>query len=304
MDQLHLMRVFAAVAEHESFASAAKALDMSAPAVSRAIASLETNLGVTLLKRTTRFVRATEAGLSYLEDTRRILEDIERANQAVMGINTQPKGNLTITAPVLFGQRHVLPVVLAYLQRYPETKVSAAFVDRTVNLLEEGFDLGIRIGELKDSSMRARKLGEVSLVTVASPSYIQCYGQPAHPNQLKQHTLIASSSNDFSRDWQFMEQGSKLSQRIQPRLTVTTNQAAIDAAISGLGIARAVSYQVADVLERQQLSLILTDYQPKPLPIHIIHQESHHSSSKVRAFIDLMLELFEQQALLPTSTSE
>ncbi|MCE2571272.1 LysR family transcriptional regulator [Motilimonas eburnea] len=301
MDQLHLMKVLVAVAEHESFAMAAKALNMSPPAVSRAITSLETNLGVSLLKRTTRFVRATEAGLSYVEDARRILEDIERANQAVMGINTQPKGNLAITAPVLFGQRHVLPVVLEYLRCYPDTKVNAAFVDRTVNLLEEGFDLGIRIGELKDSGMRARKVGEVSLVTVASPDYLKRHGQPSHPNQLKHHTLIASNSNDFSRDWQFMDKGNKLAQRIHPRLTVTTNQAAIEAAISGLGITRAVSYQVADAIAANQLCLLLNDYQTPPLPIHIIHQESHHSSSKVRAFIDLMVQRFQHQVFLPPS---
>ncbi|MFO6422635.1 LysR family transcriptional regulator [Motilimonas sp. KMU-193] len=301
MDQLHLMRVFVAVAENESFAAAAKALDTSTPTVSRAIASLEANLGVTLLKRTTRCVRATQAGLHYVEDARRILEDIERTNQAIMGINSEPKGNLSITAPVLFGQQHVLPVVLEYLQSYPETKVNAAFVDRTVNLLEEGFDLAIRIGELKDSGMRARKVGEVSLVTVASPDYLKRHGQPSHPNQLKHHTLIASNSNDFSRDWQFMDKSNKFAQRIQPRLTVTTNQAAIEAAISGLGITRAVSYQVADAIANKQLCLLLNDYQTRALPIHIIHQESHHSSSKVRAFIDLMVQRFQHQVFLSPS---
>lgn len=292
MDQLHLMRVYVAVAENEGFAAAARFLNMSPPAVTRAIASLEEHLGIKLLARTTRHVRATDVGLRYLEDARRILQDVELANEAAIGINSEPKGDLSITAPVLFGQKHVMPVVVEYLNRFPEANVNAAFLDRTVNLLEEGFDVGIRIGELADSSMRARKIGEVELILVASPDYLAKTGRPVSPKDLKHHTIISSSSNNFSRDWLFTHNGDKTKLHIQPRLTVTTNQSAIEAAKAGLGITRAVSYQVVEERKDNRLVTVLEPYQPAPLPIHIIHRESRFSSSKVRSFIDLMAERF------------
>lgn len=292
MDQLHLMRVYVAVAEKQGFAAAARHLNMSPPAVTRAVLSLEQQLGVRLLIRTTRHVRATDVGLRYLEDTRQILHDIELANQTAIGINSEPKGELSITAPVMFGQKHVMPVVVEYLRRYPMVNVNAVFLDRTVNLLEEGFDLGIRIGTLADSSMRAKKIGEVKLMLVASPSYLNVHGIPTSPADLKQHTLISSSSNNFPRDWQFTHNGQKTRLHIQPRLTVTTNQSAIDAAKAGLGITRAISYQVVEECENNHLVNILESFQPLALPIHIIHRESHFSSAKVRTFIDLMTEMY------------
>ena len=290
MDQLHLMRVYVAVTEEEGFAAASRRLGMSPPAVTRAISALEESLGVKLLNRTTRYVRATEAGVRYFEDSKRILQDVNIANEAALGINAEPKGHLSVTAPVLFGQKHVLPGVVEYLKRYPQTKVNAVFLDRTVNLLEEGFDVGVRIGELADSTMRAKKVGEVKLVLVASPDYLQQHGVPATPQELIDHTIINSGSNNFSHDWYFKQGNQKIQHRIQPRLTVTTNQAAINAAKLGLGITRVVSYQVASELQEHSLALVLEDHQLEPLPIHIIHREGRYSSTKVRAFIDLMAD--------------
>ncbi|MGF1697161.1 LysR family transcriptional regulator [Vibrio lamellibrachiae] len=290
MDQLHLMRVYVAVAEEEGFAAASRRLSMSPPAVTRAIAALEESLGVKLLNRTTRYVRATEAGLRYLEDAKRIVQEIEIANEAAAGINAEPKGHLSVTAPVLFGQKHVLPGVVEYLKRYPGTKVNAVFLDRTVNLLEEGFDVGIRIGELADSSMRARKVGEVKLVLVAAPEYLQQNGTPHTPEALNEHTIINSGSNDFSHDWYFKHGNKKSQHRIKPRLTVTTNQAAINAAKLGFGITRVVSYQVEGEVNNGELAIVLEDHQLDPLPIHIIHREGRYSSAKVRSFIDLMAQ--------------
>jgi DNA-binding transcriptional LysR family regulator len=292
MDQLHLMTVFIAVAEEQGFAPAARRLNMSPPAVTRAIAALEDNLGIKLLTRTTRYVRITEAGARYLEDTRRILAAVEQANEAAIGINSKPKGHLTVTAPVLFGQKYVMPGVVEYLNTYPETQVDAVFLDRIVNLLEEGFDVGIRIGQLPDSTLHAKTVGEVRLVLVASPEYLARYGIPQTPAELKQHTLIASSAGNMAHDWQFNEQKKKEKQtvRIQPRLTVTSNQAAIDAAAAGLGIARLISYQVADELKQGTLKTILSDYQLPAMPVHIIHREGRMASSKVRCFIDLMAQ--------------
>ncbi|WP_295895049.1 LysR family transcriptional regulator [uncultured Vibrio sp.] len=288
MDQLHLMRIYIAVAEEEGFSAASRRLAMSPPAVTRAIAALEDTLGVKLLNRTTRYVRTTDAGLRYLEDAKRIVQDVETANEAAQGINAEPKGQLNVTAPVLFGQRHVLPGVVEYLKRYPQTEVNAVFVDRTVNLLEEGFDVGIRIGALSDSSMRARKVGEVELILVASPTYLAESGMPLSPSDLNQHTIVNSGSNSFSHDWYFLQGNKKSLHRIKPRLNVTTNQAAINAVKLGLGITRVVSYQVEEELKNGTLELVLPQYQLPPLPVHVIHREGQFSSAKIRTFIDLM----------------
>lgn len=301
MDQLHLMTVFMAVAEEQGFSPAARRLGISPPAVTRAIASLEDKLGIKLLTRTTRYVRVTEAGARYLEDTRRILSAVEQANEAAIGINSEPKGHLTVTAPVLFGQKYVMPGVVEYLNAYPETQVSAVFLDRVVNLLEEGFDVGIRIGQLPDSTQQAKFVGEVRVVLVASPEYLVCNDTPKIPEELKQHTLIASSAGNMTHDWQFSQRhgkNKKQTLRIQPRLTVTSNQAVIDAAVSGLGIARLLSYQVADELKNGALKIILSDFQLPAIPVHIIHREGRTASSKVRCFIDLIARrLREDQEL-------
>jgi DNA-binding transcriptional LysR family regulator len=313
MDQLHLMTVFIAVAEEQGFAPAARRLNMSPPAVTRAIASLEDTLGIKLLNRTTRYVRVTEAGERYLEDARSILTAVEQANEAAIGINSEPKGNLSVTAPVLFGQKHVMPGIVEYLNTYPETQVEAVFLDRVVNLLEEGFDVGIRIGQLPDSTMNAKAVGQVRLVLVASPEYIARNGNPTSPEELMKHTLIASSAGNMNHDWQFSERQHKQEHReentspkqkknqtirIQPRLTVTSNQAALDAALSGLGIARLLSYQVADELKNESLKAILSDYQLPAIPVHIIHREGRMASSKVRCFIDLMAQRLREDKTL------
>lgn len=290
MDQFHLMKVFVTVVEQGGLAAASRQLNLSAPAVTRAIANLEKTLGIKLLHRTTRHVRPTEAGQRYFEDSSKIMRDVELANEAAQGINTKPRGHLSVTAPVLFGQKFVLPGIVEYLNRYKETHVDAVFVDRVVNLLEEGFDVGIRIGELADSSMRARYVGDIAVLIVASPEYLNTAGIPQHPEDLKNHALIASSSNTLTQTWSYIDKGQKHKLRIEPRLRVTTNQAAIDAATSGLGITQILSYQVHNYLKDNRLKTILGPYNRTNLPVHIVHREDRLSSSKVRAFIDLMKE--------------
>lgn len=190
MDRLHLMTVFVAVAEEESFAGGVRRLGMSPPAVTRAIAALEDRLGVKLLNRTTRFVRTTDAGQRYLDDSRRIIGEVGEAGEAAAGINAEPRGHLAITAPVLFGKLYVLPGILEFLQRYPAMEVSALFLDRVVNLLEEGLDVGVRIGELPDSSMKAIRVGSARRVTCASPGYLEKYGTPPSLAALSGLSLI------------------------------------------------------------------------------------------------------------------
>ena len=288
MDQLHLMTVFVAVAEQQGFAAASRTLQMSPPAVTRAITALEQKVGVKLLNRTTRHVKTTDAGQRYLQDAKRILQEVVQANEAAQGIHGEPKGSLRVTAPVLFGEQYVTPVLVKYLQQFPMTKVDTVFVDRVVSLLEEGIDVGIRIGHLPDSSMHARQVGHVSLILVASPHYLQQQGIPASPQELNQYSIITTSSGDLAHDWHFNEKGKTSSVRVQPRMSVNTNQAAINAAKQGLGISRVMSYQVAKELEQGHLNVLLADYQLAPLPVHVIHREGPNASAKVRSFIDLL----------------
>lgn len=295
MDKLHLINVFVAVAEEQGFAAASRRLNMSPPAVSRAIASLERDLGVALLTRTTRFVKTTDAGALYLENARRIIYDVQLAHDSVIGMNTEPKGHLTVTAPVLFGQRYVIPGIIDYLSRYPDTQVEAVFLDRLVNLLEEGFDVGIRVGELPDSSMRARKVGEVRLLLVATENYLALHGIPRTVQELKQHSLISARLGNMSNDWKFIVNGKKTLLHVQPRLTVSNNQAAISAAMQNFGITRVISYQVADELADGRLKTVLEHAELPSLPVHIVHREGRHSSSKVRYFIDLLSRRLSQE---------
>jgi len=290
MDRFHLMSVFAAVAEEEGFAAGARRLNLSPPAVTRAIASLEEHLGVKLLDRTTRYVRTTEAGQRYLDDARRILAEVDAAEEAAAGINAEPRGHLAVTAPVLFGRMFVMPGIVEYLERYPDTEVDAMFVDRIVNLLEEGLDVGVRIGELPDSSLRALRVGSIRLVLCASPAYLDRHGRPGAPDELLEHSVIASRAGNNAFDWRFGASNSTRPLRVQPRLTVTTNDAAIAAAHQGFGITRLLSYQVAAELAAGGLEMILEEHEPPPRPIHIVHREGHHPSTKIRAFVDLLAE--------------
>lgn len=290
MDRLHLMTVFVAVAEEESFAAGARRLAMSPPAVTRCVAALESRLGVKLLDRTTRYVRVTEAGQRYLDDARRIIAEVNEADEAVVGINGTPKGQLTITAPVLFGKMFVIPVVVEYLQCYAEMDINALFLDRVVNLMEEGVDVGVRIGELPDSTMKALRVGQVRRVLCAAPSYLEAHGVPQEPADLHRHHVIAATGVTPMVEWKFVHHNNPLAVRIRPRLTVTTNDAAIEAAVAGFGITRLMSYQVAPHLASGKLVILLSDYEAPPLPIHILHREGRHKSARVRSFVDLITE--------------
>lgn len=290
MDRFQLMTVFVAVAEEEGFAAAARRLRMSPPAVTRAIALLEKRLGVQLLARSTRSVRATEAGARYLEDARRILAEADEADEAAAGINATPRGHLAVTAPVLFGRRYVMPVITAYQRRHAETTVSALFVDRVVNLADEGLDVGIRIGTLPDSSLRAIRVGQVRRIVCAAPAYLHAHGIPATPADLARHQLIAATSVTSGADWTFSAARERVSVRLNPRILVNTNDGALEAARDGFGITRLLSYQVADELAAGTLVVVLADFEEASLPVHVIHREGRLGSAKVRSFVDLAVQ--------------
>lgn len=284
-----MMTVFVAVAEEESFAGGGRRLAMSPPAVTRAVAALEERLRVKLLNRTTRFVRVTPAGQRYLDDARRIIAEVDEADEATAGINATPRGLLVVTAPVMFGKQFVMPGIADYLRRYPEMEVSALMLDRLVNLLEEGVDVGVRIGDLPDSSMRAIQVGHVGRVVCASPAYLAQRGTPATPDQLCAHAIIAAGSITPSVEWKFRHQGKSVSARLRPRLAVSNNDCAIEAAREGLGIARLLSYQVAPLIESGELVALLSDFQPARLPVSVVHRDGRYTSAKLRSFIDLMV---------------
>ncbi|MBY4947970.1 LysR family transcriptional regulator [Cupriavidus respiraculi] len=288
MDQIHLMTVFVAVGEGQSFAAAARRLDLSPAAVTRAISALEDRLGVKLLMRTTRSVRLTEAGRRYLDDARNILASIAEANEAAAGVNAAPRGNLSVTASVLFGKTYVTPCIVEFLDAYPEVEVSAVFLDRLVNLMDEGIDVAVRIGHLPDSSLRALRVGQVRRVLCASPAYLERHGTPEHPADLLRHTLIAATGISPRAEWKFGALEDPTMVRASPRLTVNSNDAAIEATVAGLGICRLLSYMIADHVADGRLRIVLPDYEESPWPVHVLHRESKYGSSKVRHFIDLL----------------
>ncbi len=290
MDRLTEMQIYVAVAECEGFAAAARRLGISPPVVTRAVADLEARLGVRLLNRTTRYVRATDAGQRYLDDARRVIAAADEADEAAIGVNSEPRGHLTVTAPVLFGRIYVMPAIVDYLQRYPAAEVSALFVDRVVNLLEEGVDVALRIGELGDSSFNALRVGRVRRVLCASPDYLACQGLPENPDALTGHSIIVATSLGANVEWRFMQDKTPWVVRIKPRLSVSSNDSAIEAAVRGLGIARLMSYQVAPEIDSGKLKILLSEYETAPVPIHIVHREGRYTSTKIRSFIDLMAE--------------
>lgn len=287
MDRLQAMKVFVAVVDAQGFAGAARQLNLSPPAVTRAIHDLENLLGVRLLTRTTRVVRVTEAGARHVEDCRRILAQLAEADASVTGLHTQPRGQLVITAPALFGAMFVTPVVTEYLRRYPEVNATCLFLDRVVNMLDEGVDVAVRIGELPDSSLKAIAVGRVRRMLVAAPGYVAAHGRPLRPDELSEHVLIHPTQVLPYPEWRFAEGGRPLVQRIRPRLRTTTNDAARSFALAGLGIARLLSYQVADALASGELLPLLEDFETPPLPVNVVHHESRHATQKVRAFVDL-----------------
>lgn len=288
MDQIHLMKVFCAVAELKGFAPAARRLDMSPAAVTRAISSLESALSVKLLLRTTRNVRLTEAGQRYFDDVRNILASITEANEAAAGLNAAPVGNLSVTAPVLFGRYFVMPSIVKYMKAYPDVDVDAWFLDRVVNLVDEGMDVAVRIGHLPDSGLKALRIGQVRRVLCASPGYLARHGVPEQPSDLLDHTVIAASGIAKRVEWKFDVNGKPQSLRLTPRLTVTSNDAAIDAVTSDLGLCRLFSYQIGNELAGGRLKTVLVDHEEAPWPVHILHRESKYGSSKVRQFIDVL----------------
>ncbi|WP_448647667.1 LysR family transcriptional regulator [Pseudomonas mohnii] len=298
MDRFQEMQVFAAVAQDQGFSAAARRLGMSAASVTRAVAALEKRIGTQLLTRTTRSVHLSEAGQRYLEDCRRILAEVQEAEDSAAGSHAQPRGQLTITAPVLFGELFVTPLMVNFLTQFPDVTINALLVDRMVSVVEEGIDVAVRIGELPDSNQHAIRVGEVRRVICASPRFLATFGRPNHPQDLAQAPVIATSSIGQLRSWPFLVDGEPLSVRPEPRLVVTANQAAIAAASLGLGFTRVLSYQVAGKIAAGELEIILADFEMPPLPIHVVYQGGRNAPARVRSFVDFTVKALREHPAL------
>lgn len=284
MDRLDAMRAFLTVADRGSFAEAARQLRWSPAGITRAVAQIEEELGLRLFNRTTRSVRLTERGALYAEKCREILAEIDAARTLVRGEDAAPRGTLAVTAPVLFGRLHVMPIAERLGAIHPDLKLRLTFVDRITHLVEEGFDLAVRIGDLADSALVAVKLGAVGRVIVASPAYLKQAGVPATPDALRAHRIVSFDGVGSTNEWRFGRHGQRVI-KVTPGLAVNCAQAARDAIERGHGIGRLLSYQVSAGIAAGRLVPLLTEDAPDPVPVSLVYQAARRASPNIRAFV-------------------
>lgn len=286
-DRLDTLMIFAAVAEQQSFAEAARHLSRSPASVTRAVAALEERLQTRLFNRTTRSVALTDAGARYLESCRRLLATYDELEAVDLGERVEPRGWINVTAPTMFGRLHVLPLVHDFLGKYPQVDARLLLLDRVVSLVDEGLDLGVRIGQLPDSSLRAVLVGQVRRIVCAAPQYIARRGVPMTPRDLDSHDVIACTAvTPIPNRWSFHGPSGVSSVAVRPRLVVNTTAGAVDAALDGVGFACIRSYQAEPHMAAGRLQTVLIEYEPPPAPIHIVHPEGRHLPAKVRLFLD------------------
>ena len=297
MDRLGAMRVFVSVAKLGSFTEAARRLQLSPSVVTRSIAQLEDQLGLTLLLRTTRSLRLTERGTLYLESCQQILQDVDSAERRVRGESAEPRGTLKIAAPVVFGRLHVLPIVNRVLHQHHQLAVQLTLSDRNIHLVEEGVDVAVRIGELADSSLIAVKRGAVSRVVVAGPGYLKKRGIPKSPAELADHDIIAFEGIGAADQWRFHPGGKPV--RLEPRLIVNSIDASIAAAEADIGITRALSYQVRAPVIAGRLTPMLQKFAPPPAPVNAIYPARRTASANVAMFVKTARDYFKVHPLVP-----
>jgi DNA-binding transcriptional LysR family regulator len=295
MDRLEAMRLFVAVADGGSLSAAARALKVPLPTISRKLALLEEHLGIRLVVRTTRKFVLTEPGRTYLESCRRLLAEIEEAERMAAGEYEAPRGRLYVSAPIVFGRLHVLPIALAFLKAYPEVELRLSLADRISDLIEDGIDVALRIAHLADSSLIAARVGAVRLVTCAAPAYLKANGTPRDPSGLIRHHCVASTNLSAPDRWSYRIGGQEQAITIRSRLTVTTAEAAIDAALSGIGITRVLSYQAAAAVKAGKLKLLLRPFELPEIPVSLVHAEARLTPPKVRAFLDFTAPRLRQR---------
>lgn len=287
MDRLEELAVLATVLDAGSLAGAARRLRRSGPAVTRALAALEARAGARLIERTTRRLAPTEAGRQLAAEARALLAGYEAALRGAAAEEGALRGRLRITAPAVFGRRHVVPIVGSFLAVHPGLTAEVMLADRNLDLLEEGLDAAIRIGPLADASaLMARRVGEVWRVLVASPAYIARRGEPGSGRELRRHDIVFTAARGGPLEWRLREGGRMRSVRLTPRVIIDDVEGALEAARAGHGIASALSYQVVEDLRSGALVRLLRGREPAPLPVHVVTSNDRHRPRRVRAFVE------------------
>jgi DNA-binding transcriptional LysR family regulator len=283
MDRLESMSVFVAVASAGSFSAASRQLRIPLPTVSRKVSDLEAHLKAKLFVRSTRKLALTDAGQSYLLACKRVLEEIAEAERGASGQYNVPQGELFVTAPIVFGRLHVLPVVTEFLKAHPHVDVRLVLADRALNLMDDRLDLAVRIGSLPDSSLVATQIGRIRSVVCASPAYLKEHGVPRSPGDLSGHACVTFTGVGEPDSWKFQEHAPV---RVHSRLAVNTAESAIEGAIAGVGLTRVLSYQVADAVEAGKLVVVLKKFEAEPSPISLVYVQERRLTAKLRAFLD------------------
>jgi DNA-binding transcriptional LysR family regulator len=286
VDRLESMFLFVSVVEGGSLSAASRKLNIPLATVSRKISDLETHLKIKLLTRTTRRLELTDSGRIYFASCRRILEELAEVERVATGEYTSPKGHLTITAPDVFGKLHLLPIVTDFLKAYPEIDIRLILSDRVVDLLEERVDIALRIGRLTDSTMISRGVGFIREVVCGSPTYFKSRGIPKQPEDLITHDCVTFDRLGEATEWNFRKGKNKKSITVHSRLTASSSEAAMEAAISGIGVTRVLSYQVMKHLESRKLSVALEEYESEALPVSLVYAGARSLPLKMRAFLD------------------
>ncbi len=309
MDRLDAMTVFAAIVDAGSLSAAGRRLDIPLTTISRKLSDLEAYLKTQLVARSTRKLALTDAGRDYLAACRDILKQVDEAELTASGTFAKVSGRLVITAPIVFGRLHVVPVVTAFLEQYPDVDVRLLLSDGVINLLDEQVDIALRIGALSDSSYIAKALGTVERVTCASPGYLAAFGIPSEPSQLSEHLCVTFEGLMSPSAWVFAGPKAPIRVRVRSRLSVTTSEAAIAAALASVGVTRVLSYQVMPLLKQGLLVRLLAAYEPPPIPVNLIYLGQSRLAMKTRAFLDLAAiqlraQLLATKIALENSTDE
>jgi DNA-binding transcriptional LysR family regulator len=299
MDRIDAMRAFIAAVDRGSLASAARGLGYSPATVTRAIAMLETRLTMRLLHRSTRALHLTPFGQTYLSTCREVLAALDTAERGAEAEQEKPSGMLTITAPLVFGQLHLRPVLDAFLDANPEVRARLLLLDRIANIVEEGIDLAVRVAHLPDSSLAAMRVGEVRRVLCAAPAYIKRCGPPRLPAELRDHACIMEREGAETELWRFAAARGRPLQSIsiRPRLVVNSAAAAVDSAVAGHGITRVMSYQAAAAVAAGKLIVLLVKHEPPPFPVHLILPSARSRTSKQKAFVSFAAPLLRRALL-------
>ena len=299
MDRFRAMHVFVAVVEAGSLSAAARRLREPLTNVSRLLSQLEAHVACTLIDRTTRRMMLTDAGRDYLKTCRQVLEDLERAESRIAGQSTELSGELAITAPVSFGRLHVLPMIASFLDAYPRINARLLLIDRIVDLIEEGIDIAIRIGELPDSGLVAMRVGTLKFSVCASPSYLAQHGVPASITEITERDCVTFAGMAGGSRWIFKSKRyGRKAVKVRSRLSVNNAEAAVEAAVAGVGITRVLSYQARSALEAGLLKPILERFEDTPIPVHLVYRPTRSDNPRVREFVRFAAERLRAESAL------